>query len=97
MVDATENPQAHFDDKVIVDPELEQLLEATRACKEEISPLNKERKELKEKIERKMGDFQPGSYRIGRFVAKITATPGGERSFETKPSRRITFKVDGPE
>ena len=81
--------QVGFDDTIIQDPELEQLLEKREAMKQEAAGYRKVDKEAKAKI---AAIDTPMPYRVGRFLIAKQKVPAKTVSFETDEGTRISIK-----
>lgn len=85
-----ETAQIHFDEKVIRDPELEQLLDERETAKQATKTYRSLDKEAKAKIA-ELGDDPP--YRVGRFLITKSTVEAKSVSFETDASTRIQIKL----
>lgn len=96
---ADPNPQTSFEEVIVNDPELEELLEKRQKAKDSAKAVNKKAREAdivaKDALEKlKLGDVP---HRIGRFVVSIKPTAAKSVSFETAAGTRLSIKADKPE
>jgi len=82
--------QISMDDKVVDNPELEQLLEQRQELKQSVSDFRKADKKAKAKIQAVQ---TPLPYRVGRFIIGKQVIPAKSVAFETGEADRITIKT----
>lgn len=86
--------QIHFDDNIIEDRELEEMLEERQELKESVSAYRKADKKAKDKIPTITA---PTPFRVGRFIIAKQAVAAKSVSFDTTESSRFTIKIIGEE
>ena len=82
--------QISMDDKVVDNPELEQLLEERQELKQSVSDYHKADKKTKAKIQTVQ---TPLPYRVGRFIIGKQNVAAKSVAFETGETNRITIKT----
>lgn len=83
-------PQASFDDRVVVDTELEELLEKREGHAEARREHARLTKEAQERV-RAIG--AEDDFRVGRFKVSIGGTPARHVEFDADAGVRIGFKA----
>lgn len=97
MANAKEQPQAHMEDTVIDDPDLQGLLYLFMESKKASSEAARAHKANKDRVAAQVdghGWVPGGVYRVGPYVIKITESEAKSVEFERGASRRIS--VVGP-
>lgn len=89
---ARSRPQIHMEDKIVNDPELEQMLEDRQELKQAQAEYRKKDKEVKAKLA-----SVETPCRIGRFFISKSTTPPRSVAFDTSGSVRYSIKLAGEE
>lgn len=91
-----DDAQMSMDEKVIEHPKLEAAIMNALRLRDEISPLNKAKKEAQETIKTISAEFGVGVYRIGRYVMTVKDTEAADVEFRREAGQTVTYKsVDG--